>query len=310
MRKSLTRLLCLILFCVLLGTGVSLANPTIVTTIYPLYDFTKQVVGDKAEVLLLVPSGAEPHDWEPAPADLITLKNASLVIGNGAGMEPWLDRVGNTVLAGKPVVRAAAVVDLLESDDSAHDHHHGHDHGHDHHHGHIDPHVWLDPVNAQAIVRAIADAAAGIDAANRDYYYANAANYIAQLARLDNEYRTGLASATSRDIVTSHAAFGYLAKRYGLNQVAIMGLSPDAEPTSERMVKIIRYVRSNGIKYIFFETLVSPKLSEVIASESGAQTLVLNPIEGLTEEDMARGENYLSIMRTNLANLQRALGVN
>jgi zinc transport system substrate-binding protein len=306
MRKSLLKVLCLTLISVLLGSGVGLANPSIVTTIYPLYEFTKQVVGDKAEVLLLVPNGAEPHDWEPAPADLIKLKNASLVVGNGAGLEPWLDRVGNTVLAGKKVVNAADVVELLESADSDEEDEADDGHGH----GHVDPHVWLDPVNAQAIVQAIAGAAAGIDAANSDYYYANAANYIAQLATLDNEYRTGLASATRRDIITSHAAFGYLANRYGLNQVAIMGLAPDAEPTPERMAEIIRYVRSNGIKYIFFETLVSPKLSEVIASESGAETLVLNPIEGLTDGDIARGENYLSIMRTNLMNLQHALGVN
>ena len=299
MRKNLMKVFCLTLMSVLFCTGMSLANPTIVTTIYPLYEFARQVVGDRAEVILLVPSGAEPHDWEPAPADLIKLKNASLVICNGAGLEPWLDKVGNTVLD-KKVINAADVVSLLQAQYD--------EEGGPAPAGLVDPHVWLDPVNAQAIVQAIAGAASGIDAGSTEYYNANAVNYIAQLAALDNEYRAGLASTARRDIITSHAAFGYLANRYGLKQVAIMGLTPDAEPTPERMAEIIRHVRNNGIKYIFFETLVSSKLSEVIASESGAETLVLNPIEGLTEQDIARGENYLSIMRTNLMNLRYALG--
>ncbi|WP_333595415.1 metal ABC transporter solute-binding protein, Zn/Mn family [Anaerospora hongkongensis] len=304
MRKQLVGLLCFTLMTMLLCTSVSFAawwnKPTIVTTIYPLYDFTKQVVGDKADVVLLVPNGAEPHDWEPSPSDLLKVKKADLVIFNGAGLEPWVEKLNSSTLAGKKSVSAADVVTLLQAQYD--------EEGEPAAAGVMDPHVWLDPVNAQAIIAAIASAAAEINPSNSEYYYTNSAAYTAQLTELDNEYRQALAGAARRDIITSHAAFGYLAARYHLNQIAIMGLSPDAEPTPERMAQIIRHVRSNGIRYIFFETLVNPKLSEIIASETGAQTLVLNPLEGLSENEMANGENYLSIMRMNLINLQYALG--
>lgn len=305
MQKYLTRLLCFILMAMLLSTNVSLAawwntKPTIVTTIYPLYEFTKQVVGDKADVVLLVPNGAEPHDWEPSPADLIKVKNASLVIYNGAGLEPWVDKIGSSTLSGKQTLSAASVVTLRQAQYD--------EEGESAEAGVMDPHVWLDPVNAQAIVQAIAAVAAQIDPSNSDYYSANSTSYMSQLAGLDYEYRMALTSTARRDIITSHAAFGYLAARYGLNQIAIMGLSPDAEPTPERMAQVIRHVRSAGIKYIFFETLVSPKLSEIIASETGAQTLVLNPLEGLSDDEIANGENYVTVMRMNLTNLKYALG--
>lgn len=305
MQKYLTRLLCFTLMALLLSTNISLAawwntKPTIVTTIYPLYEFTKQVVGDKADVVLLVPNGAEPHDWEPSPSDLIKVKNASLVIYNGAGLEPWVEKIGSTTLSGKQTLSAANVVPLLQAQYD--------EEGESAETGVMDPHIWLDPVNAQAIVHAIAAAAAQIDPSNSDYYSANSTNYITRLVELDHDYRLALASTARRDIITSHAAFGYLAARYGLNQIAIMGLSPDAEPTPERMAQVIRHVRSAGIKYIFFETLVSPKLSEIIASETGAQTLVLNPLEGLSDDEIANGENYITVMRMNLTNLQYALG--
>ncbi len=306
MRKTLAKILCLTLTAMFLLSGIGFAafwnaKPTIVTTIYPLYEFTKQVVGDKAEVILLVPAGAEPHDWEPAPADLIKVKNAAMIVYNGTGMEPWIDKMANTVLTGKKAVVATGAVSLLPAQYN--------EEGGPAESGEADPHVWLDPVNAQAIVQAIAAAAAELDPGNAGYYQANAAAYNQQLAALHEEYAAALTPAPRRVFITSHAAFGYLANRYGLRQVAIMGLAPDAEPTPERMVEIIRYVRLAGIKYIFFETLVSPKLAEVIAKEAGAQTLVLNPIEGLADEELARGENYLSIMRMNLVNLKYALGV-
>ena len=307
MQKIAATILCLIISIILLFPSIALAafwnsKPTIAVTFYPLYEFTKQVVGDKADVVLLVPPGAEPHDWEPAPSDLIKVKQAKLVVYNGAGMEPWIDRLSGTLLADKKTVSAAGLVNLIPAQYN--------EEGGPPEPGAIDPHVWLDPVNAQAIVQAIAAAVSEVDPDNAGYYQTNAGAYFAQLVELDYEYRTALASASRREIITSHAAFGYLANRYGLKQVAIMGLSPDAEPTPARMAQIIRHVRENGIKFIFFETLVGPKLAETIASETGAQTLVLNPIEGLTEEELAQGENYLVVMRMNLTNLKYALGAN
>ena len=304
--KRMSVILCLSMLLVTISSGLCSAwfwdsKPKIVTTIYPLYEFTKQIVGDKAEVVLLTPAGVEPHDWEPSPADMVTIQNAKLFIYNGAGMEHWVDRIAGSTLAGKKVINASNFVSTIAAEFD--------EEGGPALSGEIDPHIWLDPVNAQAIVTAIAAALVEIDADNSGYYGSNAASYNNELAALHQEYLNALNSRSRNEIVTSHAAFGYLAKRYGLTQIAIMGLSPEAEPTPDRMAQIIQYVRSNGIKYIFFETLVSPKLSEIIASEAGAQTLLLNPLEGLTDEEVAQGRNYISEMRMNLVNLKYALGV-
>lgn len=300
MKKKLLGVFGLTLLLLIFSTGLGFAaKPAIVTTFYPLYDFTKQVVADKADVILLVPAGAEPHDWEPAPADMVSIKKAQLFIYNGAGMETWIDKLQNSVLQGKKTVNASGYVAVLPAQFD--------EEGEAAPAGTVDPHIWVDPVNAQAIVRGIADAVSDIDHDNADFYKSNAEHYIAQLQELDQEYKESLGNAKFKQIVTSHAAFGYLAKRYGLQQIAVMGLSPDAEPNAKRMGEIVQYVKSNGIKYIFFETLVNPKLSEVIAKEAGAQTLVLNPIEGLTNEEIAQGANYLTEMRMNLTNLKIAL---
>jgi zinc transport system substrate-binding protein len=170
-----------------------------------------------------------------------------------------------------------------------------------------DPHFWLDPVLAQEEVQIIRDALIKVDPANAQYYDKNAEGYISQLQALDKKYQDGLASCALKDVVTSHAAFGYLAKRYNLNQIAISGLSPDQEPSSSQMVEIAREAKQKNVKVIFFETLVSPKLAETIAREIGAQTAVFNPLEGLTDQEIKEGKNYISVMEDNLNNLRTAL---
>ena len=277
------------------------AKPVIVTTIYPLYDFTKQVTGGNADVKLLVPAGVEPHDWEPSPADLITIRNCDVFIYNGAGLEAWVDKIQNTVLKGKKVINAAKSVPVLAAQYD--------EEGGPAEAGDLDPHIWLDPVNVMSIVDAIRQAVAGSDPVHKLEYQKNAEAYKQQLNTLHQQYVEGLQGRKTNEIVTSHAAFGYMAKRYGFQQIAIMGLSPEAEPTAAKMAETIEYVKSQGIKYIFFETLVNPKLSEVIAAEAGAQTLVLNPIEGLTDDEIAQGQNYITEMQMNLVNLKYALGI-
>lgn len=306
MKKRLVSILGFTMMVLLVVSSVSFAafwnsKPLIVTTIYPLYDFTKQIVGDRADVVLLVPPGAEPHDWEPAPTDILTIKKATVFIYNGADMEGWVDKLDSSVLANKKVVKASDFVNVMTAQFT--------EEGEPSTDGSVDPHIWLDPVNAQAIVRGIANALAAADSDNAEFYTNNSNDYIAQLEELNQEYSQTLSQASSKQFVTSHAAFGYMAQRYGLQQIAIMGLSPDAEPTPARMAEIIQHVKDNHIKYIFFETLISPKLSEVIASESNAQTLVLNPIEGLSDQESASGANYISEMKMNLTNLKYALGI-
>lgn len=303
--KRIIMLLCLVLLVMSTAAGVCSASrhekPVIVTTIYPLYDFTKQVVGDNAKVVLLVPAGAEPHDWEPSPADLVTIQNCDIFIYNGANMESWVDKVLKTTLSGKKIVNASNAVKVQAAA-------YGEDGG-PAEKGAIDPHIWLDPVNAISIVDAIGNAVMKFDPTNEAFYKNNTNVYKSKLATLNQKYIDGLKGRTTDEIITSHAAFGYMAKRYGFTQIAIMGLTPESEPTPDKMAAIIDHVKSKEIKYIFFETLVNPKLSEVIATDTGAKTLVFNPIEGLTDAEIAQGQNYITEMEMNLVSLQYALGV-
>ncbi len=314
---------------------------------YPMYEFAKQVAGGLAEVELLVPAGVEPHDWEPAPSDMKKIEEADALVYNGAGMESWIDQVLGAVNNDKLVkIEASHGIDVLESseghshgqDEGEHAHEHGeeaghehegeaeahshenhehaegeahqeegHEHSHDHDHGGLDPHVWLSPVLA---IREVRNIEAGLSEAapeHKEQFKKNADAYIAKLEQLDQEFKDGLADAKRKDFITQHAAFGYLAKAYGLTQVPIAGLSPDQEPSASRMAEIVAFAKEHKVKTILFETIVSSKVAETIAQEIGAKTAVLNPIEGLTDEDKAGNLDYIGIMRSNLAALKAAL---
>ncbi|HVZ67248.1 MAG TPA: zinc ABC transporter substrate-binding protein [Patescibacteria group bacterium] len=260
---------------------------------YPLYFFASQIGGDKAVVNNITPAGAEPHDFEPSPKDIAGIENSQLLVLNG-GVEGWGDKVKNN-LKGKSTVIVTAGKDLLtkslvEEGQSI-----------------KDPHVWLDPKLAKVEAAKITDGLASVDPKNKDYYITNQNNLNNELDKLDSEYRIGLANCEKKDIITSHAAFAYLAQEYGLNQVAISGISPDEEPSTKQLAEVAKFAKDNNVKYIFFESLVSPKLSQTIANEVGAQTLVLDPIEGIPDDNIKKGDNYFTIMRSNLKNLEIAL---
>ena len=170
-----------------------------------------------------------------------------------------------------------------------------------------DPHFWIDPVMYKKMASIVEQAFELKDPENAILYATNLKVLDAKLDALDHEYRVGLSHCAKKDIVTSHSAFAYLAKEYGLNQVSIAGLSPDAEPSPKQLVDIATFAKKNDVKYIFFESLVSPRLADTIANEIGAKTLVLNPLEGLTPADVATGKDYFSVMRENLGNLRIAL---
>jgi len=269
------------------------------TSIYPLYDFVGKIGGDKIQLKNIVPSGGEPHEWEPTPRDIAEISKADVLIFCGAGMESWKDKVLGAIDKSKVVVvDASQNVELIEG---KHD-----EEGHDH--PGVDPHIWVDPVNAKTIVNNILAGLIKADGKNRKFYEANAAAYQKELDLLHQEYQTSLANVKNNEFLVSHDAFGYLAKRYGLQQVAVRGLSPEAEPSPADMANIIKMAREKQIKTIFFETTVSPKVSQTIAGELKAETLVLNPMDGLTAEEIAAGHGYLYTMRQNLNNLKIALG--
>lgn len=265
----------------------------VVTSFYPLYYLATQIGGDKAEVYNITPAGAEPHDYEPTTQDMARIEDSKLLIINGGKLEAWGDRVRNNL--GNTKVVAAVGETLVNQQINE---------------GGVmmkDPHVWLSPALIKKEAVAIADSFKRADPANAAFYTANAAVLVDKLNTLDQEYRNSLSRCADKNIVTSHAAFGYLARDYGLTQVAISGLSPDAEPTVQKLAETADFVKKNNVKYIFFESLVSPKLAETIAEETGAKTLPLNPLEGLTDQEISSGQNYFSVMRGNLENLKVAL---
>jgi zinc transport system substrate-binding protein len=252
------------------GTGV-------VAAFYPLAYAAEQLGGSRVRVTNLTPAGAEPHDLELKPGDVSKVKSASLVILMGHGFQPQLERA----VSGSQ----ARVLKLLDTP------------GLDRHGN--DPHVWLDPLRyallVKAIARALHEEAAGV-------------RMVAHLHELDREYRTGLAHCERHEIVTSHAAFGYLAERYGLSQIGVEGLNPEAEPAPRDLARVVDLVRKDGVTTVYAETLVSPKLAHTIARETGAKSAILDPIEGLTPKAIAGGADYFSVMRANLAALRAGLG--
>jgi zinc transport system substrate-binding protein len=278
------RLIAVLAILALSGCGGSSAASTrhVVASFYPLEFAAKEVGDGSVSVTNLTPPGAEPHDIELTARDVGRIRDADVVLYLDSGFQPAVE----------DAVRGAqgTTVDLLKGirlreppDEETR----------------ADPHVWLDPVLYAGVVRRIGGA---LD--DRD----QASALAARLLRLDREYRRGLSSCTRREIVTSHAAFGYLAARYGLEQVPIAGVSPEAEPTPRKLEAAVRRVQESGATTVFFETLVSPRVAETVARETGARTAVLDPIEGLTKDEAARGEDYFTIMRRNLAALRSALG--
>ncbi len=277
--------------------GPARSSTLAVTSFYPLYEFTRQVAGPAATVVSLVPPGVEPHDWEPSPQDLTRVREARLFVYNGAGLEPWLGKLEDARASSRTVmVRATEGIPLLTASE-----------GEDHGRPTPDPHVWLDPVLAQSMVETIRAGLARVDPSRATTYAENARRFTTELQALHEAFQAGLKDCARREIVTSHAAFAYLARRYGLAVVTVMGLAPESEPTPAQLASIVRFAREKKVKYIFFETLVGPKLAETLAREVGARTLVFNPIEGLTPEEEAAGKGYVTLMEENLKNLRLAL---
>ena len=266
----------------------------VVASFYPLYFFSQQIGGNKADVTNIVPAGAEPHDYEPTAQDMAKMESSMLIVLNGGGLEAWSDNIKKNIDARNTAIVVAG--EGLTTQQVTEDGQTG-----------IDPHVWLDPPLAMKMVDRIEQGFEKVDPANKDYYRSNVNSLKVRLGDLDMAYKQGLGSCPEKSIITSHAAFGYLATTYGLNQVSISGLSPDAEPSPRQLADIVKFAKNNHVKYIFFESLVSPKLSQTIANEVGARTLVLNPIEGLSDKELAQGKDYFSMMRNNLKNLQTAL---
>lgn len=276
----------------------------IVTSFYPMYDFTQNVAGDNAEVSVLMKAGTEPHDYEPSAKDIAKIADSDVFVYNSKEMETWVSSVLTNIDTKKTVVvDASQGIDLLEgnhSDDETEAEHEGHSHAHD-------PHIWLDPVLAQKQVDTIKEGIIKADTKNKETYEKNALAYKEKLAALNEKFEMGLKNAENRTFVTQHAAFAYLANRYDLEQVAIAGLSPDQEPSPAKLAELNDFIKENNIKIIYFAETASPKIAKTVANETGAKLEVLSPIEGITQEEQKKGVDYIKVMEKNLEALEKAI---
>jgi len=257
---------------------------TVAASFYPLYDFAKNIGGSKVSVTNMTPAGAEPHEYEPSASALVNADKADVFVYDGEALEQWTanfvkDYRNTSVLAGSGISLRYG----------------------------NDPHFWLDPVLAQKIVGNIKDGLIKADPSNKAYYQKNADTYNAKLAELDAAYRQGLQGCKQDSVVASHNALGYLSDRYNFTAIPIAGISPEEDPSAARLAELSDIVRQKGIKYIFFESLVSPRLADTIAQETNAKTLVFDPIEGISASDQKHGKNYLSVQYENLKSLRTAL---
>jgi zinc transport system substrate-binding protein len=279
----------------------------VAASILPLADFCRHLGGDRVEVQVLIPPGASPHAFEPAPSVIARAGRALVFVYIGAGLEPWAERLLKARgTKGLTVVEVAASLPLLSGDD---DHHggaveeKGADSDHGHHHATGNPHIWLDPVIAQEICTRIARAFMQVDPEHRAEYEANLSNYLASLKELDQDYRTQISTWRLKAFISFHPAFSYLAKRYGLREVGVLEPAPGREPTPRHLQAIVRTVRQYGIRVIFTEPQLNPRMAEVIAQEAGARVLVLDPMGGKPPY----GSDYLKLMRFNLAEMAEAM---
>lgn len=277
----------------------------VVTTLFPLYDFARQIGGNKADIKLLLPPGVEPHSFEPRPDDIIRVNRADIFVFTNRAMEPWAAQIADAAGHKALTVDASKGITLYRAGEDVPD---GHEDGHGHGAGGTDPHVWLDFDNDRIIVDNLLAAFVAKDPANREYYTANATACKAKLADLDRRFKEGLAHCATRDFLHGgHFAFGYLARRYNLHYQSAYALNADAEPTAGKLTDLIKQMRQSGLKYIYTEELLNPRVAETIARETGAGILKLNGAHNISKADFDRGVTFVSLMEENLKNLRTGL---
>lgn len=298
---------------------------SVIASLFPVYDFARQVGGEKAEVSLLLPPGTEPHSFDPRPGDILALGHADLFFYTNVYMEPW----ARSILSGVSNPNLLAIdtsegIELLNTEDA--ENHSGPavaakaspgDKGTGNHRGHIhggpvhggkDPHLWLDPLRAIRMVENIRDAFIRKDPANAVFYTQNASAYTNRLKSLDERYKASLAECGKKVFVNGgHFTFGYLARRYGLSYVSAYGLSPNSEPTPGSLARVSRTLKENGLRHIYFEELLAPRVAGTIAKETGAELLLLHGAHNISREDFIKGRTFLSFMEANLVNLKAGL---
>lgn len=274
-------------------------KPIIAVSTFSLYDISKNIAADSAEVFMILPFGVDTHSYEPSPKEMAIISKSDLVIYSGAGLEPWIK---NFTFKNR-AINMSLHVDLRKADENDPDHH---EDSH-HEHGSIDPHYWQDLQNMIKATEHITKELTGLFPKNRDLYTKNRDNYIKMLKNLDNEYRTKLSTCKLDTIIVNHDAFSYLSNRYGFHAKALSGLSPEAEPNAKNMIKLIKFIKEHRVSTIFFEKFASDKAIKSIANEAKVTVDVLQPLANITADEAKLNLSYEDIMRKNLEKISKAL---
>ena len=263
----------------------SSGNPTVVVSTFSLYEAARMVAGNTLHIRSIVPLGSDTHMFSPNPAHVADISKSALFIYNGGGFETWVEPLKNTLPKTVRVIDMSKHVSLLQND----------------------PHYWLDIDNMIKMTQMLDSELSGLSPDKAEIFHKNAAAYIAELQTLKADYENGLAECKNRMLVTNHDAFGYLAHANKLENISVIGLSSDEQPSSQTMAKIIKIVKEHKIKTIFFEELISDNVAQTIAQETGATAQPLQPLENISEDELKSHQTYLSIMRNNLSKLREAM---
>ncbi len=270
----------------------------VVATIFPLYDFARQIGGEDADVSLLIPPGTEPHSFDPRPENIIAANRAEIFLYTNNIMEPWANSLLKSLRSPKLLlVEAGKGIPLADE----HSEHRFERASHD-------PHIWLDLEKAQKIADNILENFISKKPAKRELYQSNARKLKETLADLDRKFSAVLKTCKHNTVVHGgHFAFGHLAKRYNLRYVSASGFSPDAEPSPQNLVKMSKILKNEGLKHIFYEELVTPRIAEVIAKETGASLILLHGGHNISKQELDNGTTFISLMERNLENIKVGL---
>lgn len=320
MKKGITFLITIILIFSLLVIGISKINKQsqseekikVIATLFPQYDFAKQIGGDKVDVSLLLTPGTETHTYEPTPQDIINVNKADLYIYTGKYMEPWSDKIANSITSNTQVLDASKNINLINEEqfEKEHDTIDNNEEERDNsHHHEYDPHIWLNPQNAIGMVKNIEEELCNIDPQNKEYYQKNAENYINQLESLDTEIETTIKESPKNKIAFGGTfAYAYFIQRYNLQYVsAYDSCGENSEPSVTKVKEVINYMKENNINVIFYQELSAGKIADTISKETNATKLVFHTIHNASQEEINNGETYISLMQKNLQNLKQAL---
>ena len=320
MKKGITFLITIILIFSLLVIGISKINKQsqneekikVIATLFPQYDFAKQIGGDKVDVSLLLTPGTETHTYEPTPQDIINVNRADLYIYTGKYMEPWSDKIANSITSNTQVLDASKNINLINEEQFEKEHDivdNNEEESDNSHHHEYDPHIWLNPQNAIGMVKNIEEELCNIDPQNKEYYQKNAENYINQLKSLDTEIETTIKESPKNKIAFGGTfAYAYFIQRYNLQYTsAYDSCGENSEPSVTKVKEVIDYMKENNINVIFYQELSAGKIADTISKETGATKLVFHTIHNASQEEINNGETYISLMKKNLQNLKQAL---